>query len=151
MFGLLAYCMVGLVVACVVQVARAFLTRLGSMSEGSNPLRLVLTWLVVMAIPYLWVEGQTAMHGPQFEPLVFDLYDKNMVDGDVAYYKVLYAWHDKASVVLVCNGDYQWGGTYRNIYKATFARDSVGWTLQKLTAVNTSEGDSAGFTIPPYW
>ena len=150
MFGILAYAIVGLVVAGVIQLIRGLLTRFNH-GEGGGPLQLVLTWLVVMAIPYIWVEAQTSMHGDDFQPIVDEVGHKDYVDGEVAYFKVLYSHADRAKLVVVCNGDYQWGGTYRNIYDIILSKEGKSWVLNTVDPVNTSDGDSAGFTVPPYW
>jgi len=150
MFGILAYAIVGLVVAGVIQLFRGLITRYNH-GEGGGPLQLVLTWIVVMAIPYVWVEAQTSMHSNEFEPIIEEVAKRELVDGNVAYFKVLYARNDDAKLVVVCNGDYEWGGTYRNIYDLRLSKQGTTWMLDMVDPVNTSDGDSAGFTVPPYW
>lgn len=150
MFGLLAYAIVAGIAAAVIQLIRGLLTRNHS-GEGSGPVQLIAVWLIVMAIPYVWVEWQTRSRGQEFSSIVDEVYEREFVDGAPAYYKVIYANDEHARLVLVCNGEYHWGGTYRNLYNLLLSRDKDQWVLSAVDAVNTADGDSAGFTIPPYW
>ena len=151
MFGLFLYALVCLVVAVVLVGLRTLVMRVGKIGETSNAIRLAVTWLVVLAIPYVWVEAQTRMHKKEFADIVDQVAEKKLIEGEPAYFKVQSEMNGKAKLLVISTGENTWGGTYRNVYSMRLHQDSKGWLLESVNPVNTTDGDSAGFTLPPYW
>lgn len=151
MFGLFLYSIVCLGAAGLLVLIRGMFTKVGSMGESPNAARLVFTWLVMLALPYGWVEGQTMMHKHEFAEAVHEIEEKGLVTGEAHYYKVQNAMGEHARVILVTTGDLSWGGTYRNVYAVHLERNGTSWAVSAIDPVNTTDGDSAGFTFPPYW
>ena len=151
MFGLFLYALGCLAAASIVVMLRAFTMKAGRIGEGSNALLLLLTWAVVVAAPYGWVETQTTLHRKDFAPVVTELAERGHLDGDPVYFKVQAAGEENAKLILVTGGENTWGGTYRNIYSLRLDKSAAGWWVKSVDPVNTTDGDSAGFTFPPYW
>lgn len=151
MFGLFLYALVCALVAVGLVALRTLVTRVSKIGENSNAVRLVVTWLVVMALPYGWVEVQTRMHKQEFAGIVDQVAEKKLIEGDPAYFKVQSDMNGKARLLVVATGENHWGGTFRNVYGMRLHKDAKGWLLESVDPINTTDGDSAGFTVPPYW
>ncbi|RIJ96132.1 MAG: hypothetical protein DCC45_07730 [Armatimonadetes bacterium] len=117
MFGLLFYAAACLFVAfLLVGVTRMF-TKVSKIGDNPIALKLAITWVVLLAIPYIWVEVQTAMHRKDFETVIAELADAGSLSGEPTFFRVQYEFGDRASLVVVSEVTEDWGGTARNIYR----------------------------------
>jgi hypothetical protein len=150
-FGLLAYAFAALVVAGALSALVGFFTRVGSSVEKGAGLRILIAWLVCFAGPYVWVEANTAKYAADLEPVVDEAIQKSKIEPDVQFVKVQYAWKDRAKLIVVAKTEEHEWGSYRNLYAVTAVKDGEYWELDEVIPINTEDGDSAGFSIPPYW
>jgi hypothetical protein len=151
MLGALLYGIVCFVIGAVVVWFSLLFTKLGKSAERPMAGRLFSTWILMLALPYIWVEFNTWRSEEEFLSGVDTAAEKGMTNGDFAYLKVKGALGESARVLVVTEGEEEWGGTWRNMYNLDFERDSEGWKLISVHPVNTQDGDSAGFSFPPYW
>jgi hypothetical protein len=151
MFGLLLYSLGCVGASGVIYTVRAVLSKTSRIGERSNATFLFLTWMFVMAAPYGWVETLTAIHKSEFTPIVEEVVRHKGIDGDLMYFKVQTASSDHAKLIIVTAGENNWGGTFRNIYAVELGKSPTGWWANSIDPINTTDGDSAGFTLPPYW
>ncbi|MEW5882660.1 MAG: hypothetical protein AB1725_00355 [Armatimonadota bacterium] len=151
MLGLLAYGIIALVAAVVVVGGISLVTKVGALGDRSNGPRVLLAWALCFIAPYIWVEANTMMHAGDLEPVVDEAVAEEEVEPDVVSTKVQYMLGGKARLIVIARTTEQEWGTYRNIYGITATYDGENWHLVSVTPINTEEGDSAGFTFPPYW
>lgn len=151
MLGLLAYGIFALIAAVLFVGALSLITKVGTLGDRSNGARLILTWAFCMVAPYVWVEIQTKMHQSELEHVVDQAVAARKVEPDVVMTKVQYALKGRARLIVIARTPEQEWGSYRNIYAITANYDGEHWRLDEVIPINTEEGDSAGFTIPPYW
>lgn len=151
MLGLLLYAIVCFTIAGALTWISVLFSKVGSTADKPAVTRLVFLWLAVFALPYGWVEFNTARRSKDFELGVENAVDKGLVTGELAYFKVRNAVGESAKVLVVTDVEDDWGGTYRNLYHLDFEKDSDGWHVRHVTPLNTKDGDSAGFSVPPYW
>jgi hypothetical protein len=151
MLGLMLYAIVCFTIAAAVTWLSVLFTKVGNSAEKPAIFRLVFIWVFVAALPYAWVEFCTARYGKEFKGDVEYAAEKGLLDGDFAYIKVRYPFGDTARVIAVTDAKDTWGGVYRNTYNLEFERTDDGWHLREIDALNTKDGDAAGFSVPPYW
>lgn len=151
MFGLFFYALVCFIAAAVLVGLLNLVMKVAKTGEGSAAPRLFITWLLLMGGPYAWVEWQTRSHGSEFKQIVQEVADRNLISGDLAYFKVQRDSSKSAKLLLVSGGENNWGGTFRNIYSLKLHQAADGWSLDSIDPINTADGDSAGFSFPPYW
>jgi hypothetical protein len=151
MLGLLAYGIFALVAAVLLVGGLSLVTKVGSLGDRSNGTRLILTWAFCFIAPYVWVEANTRLHAADLEHVVEEAVAKRKVEPDVVTTKVQYAMRGRARVIVIARTPEEEWGSYRNIYAITANFDGEHWQLDDVVPINTEEGDSAGFTIPPYW
>jgi len=150
-FGLLAYAFVALIVAGAISAAVGFFSRVGNAVEKGAAVRILGLWLFCFAAPYVWVEANTAKYAADLEPVVEEAVEKGKIQPDVQFVKVQYAWKDRAKLIVVAKTKEQAWGSYRNLYAVLAKKTDDYWELDEVIPINTEDGDSAGFTIPPYW
>ncbi|KAA0224719.1 MAG: hypothetical protein AKCLJLPJ_01706 [Fimbriimonadales bacterium] len=151
MFGLLFYAAACLFVAfLLVGVTRMF-TKVSKIGDNPIALKLAITWVVLLAIPYIWVEVQTAMHRKDFETVIAELADAGSLSGEPTFFRVQYEFGDRASLVVVSEVTEDWGGTARNIYRVVVQKEDGEWSNAEVIPVRTDSGEADGFTVPPYW
>ncbi len=151
MLGLLAYGIIALVVAVVFVGGAALVTKVGALGERSNGRRVLIAWAFCFIAPYIWVEANTKMLAADLEPVVDEAVAEEEVEPDVVSTKVQYAIGGKARLIVIARTPEEEWGSYRNIYGITATFNGENWQLVSVTPINTEEGDSAGFTFPPYW
>ncbi len=152
MFGLILYAIIAFVIALTANWVRSLFTKTGSIGDAPAAGRILVLWLVVMAMPYGWVEFQTARHKTEFDDIVDYAAKGKKISGDVLYTKVQHLWGGKAKLLVVTQETEEWGGTYRDLYQLVCTQDDKNrWELEEVRPINTSKGDSAGFVFPPYW
>lgn len=151
MFGLLFYALGCLVVTGILMTLRTLVTKVSKTAENSNAQRIIVCWLAVTVLPYIWVEIQTTLYKTDFNSLVAEIAKKDLIAGEPAFFKVQNALGSHARLILVSEGKTNWGGTYRNLYLVKLDKDRAGWLVSSVDPVNTTDGDSAGFSLPPYW
>jgi len=149
--GLIVYALVSLAIAFGILCIRAWFVRVGILGDYPATQRLLLIWVVVFALPYFWVEILTLLKGKEFQKEIAYLAYNEKILGEPLYFKVQYAFGGKGKVVLISTDTSEWGGTFRNIYSISFSHDGKEWVPERIDEVNTENGDSAGFTFPPYW
>lgn len=151
MLGLLAYGIAALIAAVVAVGVFSMLTKVGSLGDRSNGPRLLIAWVLCFFLPYLWVEVNTKMYAEDLEHVVNEAVEKRKVEPDVVTMKVQYALKGRARLIVIARTPEQEWGSYRNVYVITANYDGKVWQMDEVTPVNTEDGDSAGFTLPPYW
>lgn len=151
MLGLLAYGIVALIAAVVVVGGMSLITKAGAIGDRSNAPRLFVVWLLCFVGPYVWVETNTKLHAANLEHVVEEAVSKQQVEPDVVTTKVQYMLGGKARLIVIARTPEQAWGSYRNLYAVTAVYKDGTWRLDEVIPVNTEEGDSAGFTFPPYW
>lgn len=151
MLGLLAYGIFALIAAILFVGALSLVTRVGTLGDRSNGSRLILAWAFCFVAPYVWVETNTRLHAADLEHVVEEAVTKRKVEPDVITTKVQYAMRRRARLIVIARTPEEKWGSYRNIYALTANYDGEKWQLDEVIPINTVEGDSAGFTIPPYW
>ncbi|MER3414369.1 MAG: hypothetical protein C4340_06170 [Armatimonadota bacterium] len=151
MLGLFAYGIVALIAALVFVGGMSLVTKVGALGDRSMGTRILFAWALCFASPYLWVEANTKMHVANLEHVVDEAVSKHKVEPDVVMTKVQYVLGGKARLIVIARTPVQEWGSYRNIYALTAERDGENWQLVEVTPINTEDGDSAGFTLPPYW
>ncbi|HWP31863.1 MAG TPA: hypothetical protein VNK96_09120 [Fimbriimonadales bacterium] len=149
--GLIFYALVSLAITFGILVIRAWFTRVGILGEHPATQRLLMIWIIVFALPYIWVEVLTFWKGKEFEEEISYIAYSEKILGEPLYYKVQYAFRGTGKVILIAEDTSEWGGTFRNIYSISFSHNGKGWVAKRIDEVNTEDGDSAGFTFPPYW
>lgn len=151
MFGLILYAGIAFVIALVSNWISSLFTKAGKIGDTPAAGRILVLWLVVMAMPYGWVEFNSVRHKSEFADVLEVAEKKKQITGDFIYCKVQSIWGDRAKLLVVTEEKEDWGGTYRDMYQLICTRDNGAWDLNEVRPINTSKGDSAGFVFPPYW
>ncbi|MCH8273627.1 MAG: hypothetical protein IH851_02420 [Armatimonadetes bacterium] len=151
MFGLFIYAVLCFAVALALISVWSVMRRVSTSGDRPMAPRLLVAWILLLALPYVGVEIQTALYGDQFADQVNEALESGLIEGDTLYYRVQNGLGSQAQLVLVAHVGEDWGGTYRNIYRIRMVREGAQWSLVGVEPVDVSEGPSGGFTIPPYW
>lgn len=152
MFGLFMYTFGAFFLALVIVGLSRLFIKIGSIGDKPMASRLLIAGFACFSFPYLWVEFNTIRYGEGFSEYVESLEEDGLIRGELLYYKVQYAFATKSRILLVSETVHDWGGTSRNLYAIKFEKhDDEEWHPIEINKVNTEDGDSAGFTIPPYW
>lgn len=150
-FGLILYAGVAFVISLVANWVSSLFTKTGKIGDSPAAGRIAILWLVVMSLPYGWVEFNSARHKSEFTDVIEYAEKKKQIEGEFMYAKVQHLWGDRAKLLVVTEEREEWGGTYRDMYQFICVRDKDGWELETVKPINTAKGDSAGFVFPPYW
>ena len=151
MFGLLLYTVVCFGIALMLVCVRSLFTKVGTMGDKPVFFKLFAWWVILCIAPYGWVEWQTRQHGKEFATAVDQLADRGQIRGTPLYWKVRSFGTDRSTIFVVSKVVANWGGTHRNLYRAEMFKQNGKWKTDSIAAVNSDDGDEAGFTVPPYW
>lgn len=100
---------------------------------------IILIIAIIIAIPYIYVEVNTAAYGNIFE----NEYQQTNMISKIEYYKVFYFTGKAAKVYYVeenhSSGNFLW-----------FEKEDSDWKMVKWTTVWSKDGSASGITYPIY-
>ncbi len=152
MFGVALYALLCLAGALIAISVWNLFRSVADAGERSSAPRLLLIWILFLALPYLAVEAQTALYAKRVENSVLEAFNQQWVEGDLIYYKVQHILGGRAQLIVVTHTTSPWwSGTYRNVYKLKAKRYGTTWHVVSVDPIDTMENPSHVFTFPPYW
>lgn len=116
------------------------------------------SWRIWMALfficnllPYGAFEVQTTTFGDDMKDAVEEVIENEEIDGDLAYYKVLFCTGKSADIVVVAQEPSSWGGTDRPVIRAKLSKSDGKWALESSHIVYSDNRNMDGVVFPPFW
>jgi hypothetical protein len=111
-----------------------------------------LVFALALSLPYGAFEIFTKKFERDLKPAVQAAMDDAGIEGDMAYFKVLYSDGKTAKVMAVGEEKNSWGGTDRPVVRISLAKNPKGkWKADTYFIISSDNRNKDGVVYPPFW
>jgi hypothetical protein len=107
--------------------------------------------MLCLGAPYAYAEVMTNKHGAPMQKAVESVIRAGKVKGKLAYYKVLKADENTASVIIVGREKTTTNPSESVVMSADLVKKDGKWRAREYRFVDSFQRNRDGFTFPPYW
>ncbi|MCW5938871.1 MAG: hypothetical protein KF884_04995 [Fimbriimonadaceae bacterium] len=151
MLGLVGYSIGCLVIGALMTTIIHFFRPIKVNDDAKVWKPLIVSTLIAMAVPYIYGEVMTRMHGTGMSSGISEALDSAGVIGPLKYFRVMTASDSKATVIAVANDKNEWGMAENAVVEVDLVKDKGRWEATSYKIVNSFSRQRDETTMPPYW